>query len=198
MIPFQSWPKTTRLFRDITVTEKLDGSNHCITFELPDDPMPNDGKDYYKFAVQSRNRLITPENDNYFFASWVYTNHEELFGLLGYGRHYGEWWGHKIARRYDMDHRVFSIFNTDLWSANVGDKFSHMVGGSELTHTPVLYRGEMSTLEIMDAAGKLVRYGSVASPGFMKPEGVCVYHSQSEIVQKFTFDNQDKGKWESL
>jgi hypothetical protein len=200
VIEFQSWPKTTRLFRSITVTEKIDGTNACVIFE----PKPYEEWDNepdtlpYHFAAQSRNRLITPDADNAGFANFVYAKHEELFALLGYGRHYGEWWGQKIGRKYDMDHKVFSIFNTDMWSVNVGDKISHVVGDSELTHVPVLYRGDMSTLEIHDAAGKLIRYGSVAAPGFMNPEGLCVWHSQSRIVQKFTFDNNDKGKWESL
>jgi hypothetical protein len=200
VIEFQSWPKTTRLFRSITVTEKIDGTNACVIFE----PKPYEEWDNepdtlpYHFAAQSRNRLITPDADNAGFANFVYAKHEELFALLGYGRHYGEWWGQKIGRKYDMDHRAFSIFNTDMWSVNVGDKISHVVGDSELTHVPVLYRGDMDTEEILNRLKDLKHYGSVAAPGFMDPEGLCVWHSQSRIVQKLTLDNNDKGKWESL
>lgn len=38
--------------------------------------------------------------------------------------------------------------------------------------------------------------GSVASPYFMNPEGICVFHSQSRKVYKVTLDNNDRGKWE--
>jgi len=44
----------------------------------------------------------------------------------------------------------------------------------------------------------LRQYGSMAAPGFMNPEGICIYHSQTRQVMKFTFDNNDKSKWESM
>jgi hypothetical protein len=201
-IEFEAWPKTTRLFRQITVTEKIDGTNACIIFEPCTERLVPGGVECgcygYIFAAQSRNRLITPDSDNAGFAQFVYAKHEELFVQLGYGRHYGEWWGEKIGRKYDMTHRVFSIFNTDLWSAQVGDKISHVIGDAELTHVPVLYRGQFDQDEIMRAAIDLRHAGSVAAPGFMSPEGLCIWHSQTRMVQKFTFDNNDKGKWETL
>lgn len=42
-------------------------------------------------------------------------NKEELVDLLGEGYHYGEWWGQGIQRRYDMDRKVFSLFNVNRW-----------------------------------------------------------------------------------
>jgi hypothetical protein len=188
-IEFQAWPKTPRLFRSITVTEKIDGTNACVVFTP-------DGDGGYVYAAQSRNRLITPEADNAGFAAWVYENHAALFEKLGYGRHYGEWWGQKIGRKYDMAHRVFSLFNTDMWSVKVGDGFSYPIGGAVLTHVPVLYRGEFAECRIIAALKDLRENGSFAAPGFMNPEGLCVYHSQTRSVFKVTLDNQDRGKWE--
>lgn len=39
--------------------------------------------------------------------------------------------------------------------------------------------------------------GSVAAPGFLDPEGVCIYHTQTRSVMKVTLDNNDAGKWET-
>lgn len=198
-IDFQAWPKTPRLFRDITVTEKIDGTNACVVFEpcsMGEETGTACDCSSYEFAAQSRNRLITPESDNAGFAAWVYENHAALFEKLGYGRHYGEWWGQKIGRKYDMTHRTFSLFNTDKWSVQVGDGFSHEIGGAVLTHVPVLYRGPFAEWRIIDALKDLRDNGSFAAPGFMRPEGLCVYHSQTRSVFKVTLDNQDRGKWE--
>jgi len=55
---FQPWPKTPRLNRDCIVTEKIDGTNSAIVIDEVGD-----------VYAQSRNRLITPGDDNYGFAA---------------------------------------------------------------------------------------------------------------------------------
>lgn len=200
---FIKWPKTPRLFRDIVVTEKLDGTNSAIIIQ---EHVPfgdaeqriaivEDGDKAYAIGAQSRNRLIFPgkTTDNYGFAAWVQENAEQLFDLLGPGRHYGEWWGQGIARKYGVPYRVFSLFNTekhrDLYDT-VGDHFIEAV--------PVLYEGDFDQDEILNALRHLKEFGSVASIGFPNPEGIVVYHTQSRKTYKVTLDNQDKGKWEAL
>ena len=46
------------------------------------------------------------------------------------------------------------------------------------------------------AAKELLKNGSVAAPFAPNPEGLVIYHTQSKQVYKFTFDNNEKGKWE--
>lgn len=179
-IEFQEWPKTPRLFRDITITEKIDGTNAAII-------VTEDGQ----VAAQSRRRLITPDSDNYGFARWAYDNAEELADLLGPGRHFGEWWGQGIQRRYDMETKAFSFFNTHVFR-----DLHTTIGGVPVQPVPVLYQGPFSEDEITDWLKALKRHGSMAAPGFMNPEGICVYHSQTRNVFKVTLDNQDRGKWE--
>lgn len=203
-IEFQAWPKTPRLFRDIVITEKIDGTNSAVIIQELDDfanadpangltVVLHDGR-YYEVAAQSRNRLIFPgkTTDNYGFAAWVEENAERLVSILGPGRHFGEWWGQGIARRYDMPHKVFSLFNI---SKGVMEED---LGGAVVGTMPVLYEGVFDENEIDVALLRLHRHGSVASPGFMNPEGICVYHTQSKQVYKVTLDNNDKGKWETL
>ena len=89
----------------VVVTEKIDGTNGLVFVDLETDTV-NAG---------SRNRWITPEDDNYGFAQWVEENREDLKSL-GDGYHYGEWWGQGIQRLYNMDRKVFSLFNALRWS----------------------------------------------------------------------------------
>lgn len=184
MIEFQAWPKTSRLFRDIVVTEKLDGTNAAII-------ITEDGE----VGAQSRTRIITPgkTTDNYGFAGWVEDNAFWLAHTLGPGRHFGEWWGQGIQRRYGMEHRQFSLFNTEKWAFALEEPLQ--VGTALLGVVPVMYRGPFSEGVIEQKLQRLVYFGSQAAPGWMKPEGVCVYHTQSKRVYKVTLDDQDKGKW---
>lgn len=176
---FKPWGKTPRLFRDITITEKIDGTNSAIIVR-------HDGM----VGAQSRNRLITPgkDTDNYGFAAWVAENDYELAELLGPGHHYGEWWGQGIARRYDMDRKVFSLFNT----FRHGDIESESNG--LLRVVPTLYEGPFSSEEVRAQGERLRKYGSVASPGYMNPEGVCVHHSASNQVYKYLLTNDELPK----
>ncbi|MGI5404143.1 RNA ligase family protein [Streptomyces sp. CA-135486] len=191
---FVAWPKTARLFRDITITEKIDGTNAAIHVD-------EDGN----VAAQSRNRIITPDADNYGFARWVHENADSLHQILGSGLHFGEWWGHGIQRRYGMTEKRFSVFNTSKWTGEMragGDGEEHeepviRLRGGSISAVPVLYEGTFSEEEITSALLSLKAYGSVAAPGFDNPEGICVYHSQSRNVFKVTLDNYDASKWEN-
>lgn len=187
---FQAWPKTYRLYRDIVVTEKLDGTNAAIHI-IPkgDDEVHHvamagywhdaDGEGWYQLGAQSRNRLLTLESDNYGFARWVRDNAPSLAVDLGPGTHFGEWWGQGIQRRYDLDHKRFSLFNTAKWSeAEFQTPGLHVV--------PVLYSGVFDEAELISAVDRLVWDGSVAAPGFMNPEGVCIFHTQTRQVLKYT------------
>lgn len=195
---FERFSKLTRLFRGIIVTEKIDGTNACIKFI----PTFNSDKPW-TLVVQSRNRIIVPgkkENDNFGFATWAHANADRLFEHLGYGRHYGEWFGSGISsNRYNIDYRGFVIFDSDLWACQPGlDTRQIMPDGSFLGHTPVLYRGMNSESAVMAAATELRQNGSKMIPGCMRPEGIVIHHLPSKSSTKFTFDNEDKGKWETL
>ena len=206
-IEFQKWPKTPRLFREVVITEKVDGTNSAIIFEdvtlmdvdlIPSDELIVRGSYLYQVGAQSKNRLIYPgkTTDNYGFAAWVKENREVLFDALGVGHHFGEWWGRGIQKRYgDLDYRVFSLFNTKKHRDTfLRTRFNDM--DVMVESVPVLYEGEFSEEAIHKAAQELLKNGSVAAPFAPNPEGVVIYHTQSGQVYKFTFDNNDKGKWE--
>ncbi|MFE6493401.1 RNA ligase family protein [Streptomyces sp. NPDC057748] len=219
MHEFTEWPKTKRLFRDIVVTEKLDGTNSGIHITAVPHDEPGELTVYpgewmalvvdgvrYVVSTQSRKRIITPgkTTDNYGFAGWVYDNAADLVRILGEGLHFGEWWGQGIQRRYGLEEKRFSLFNTARWwaadeehgtSMNQRAEQSDLVG--QVDAVPVLYEGPFSEAQIAQALRDLETEGSFAAPGFMNPEGICVYHSQTRNVFKVTLDNNDAGKWEA-
>lgn len=173
--PFTPFPKIGRLRRSIIVTEKIDGTNASVYVPEDDGPL----------LAGSRNRWITPEADNFGFAAWVRDNAEGL-RTLGPGLHFGEWWGQGIQRRYDQDRKRFSLFNVDRW-ADERPECCDVV--------PVLARfGEFSTEIITKTMRVLEECGSAAAPGFMRPEGLVVFHPQSRQSFKWTFEKDDAGK----
>jgi len=165
---FIAWPKIPRYENDnVIITEKIDGTNACIAIH-------NDGT----YHVQSRNNIITPEKDNAGFAQWVKDNWEQL-QLLGPGYHYGEWWGGKIQRGYGVEKR-FSLFNSGRWNQENTPPCVSVV--------PILYQGKLTPEVIKTIKQDLITNGSKAVPGWMKPEGFCIYYTQSKIYQKVIID----------
>lgn len=163
---FKSMDKIYRLFREIVITEKIDGTNAHVHVD-------SDGT----IRAASRNRYITPEDDNAGFAKWVEANKERL-SILGPGRHYGEWWGSGIQRRYGQTEKHFSLFNVDRYSEIVGPE----------NCVPVLYRGVFSEEAIRDCLSRLDKFGSVAGNGFQRAEGIVVFHVASRDCYKVTLD----------
>ncbi len=194
---FVAHPKTMRWFRDIVITEKIDGTNAAVIIEPYNAEEHTDNPhvithivisgQLYVIGAQSRKRLITPADDNYGFAAWVEENAVELVRTLGVGRHMGEWWGQGIQRGYGLDEKRFSLFNTGKW------KDADLSAVPRLHVVPVLYEGVNNEIEIFNAAESLQFYGSLAAPGFPSPEGVCIFHVTSNKIFKYTPHCKDDG-----
>ena len=198
-IEFEPFAKIARLNRNITITEKIDGTNGCIVIVARDEgdesghpPVTWYDRDFAVFA-QSRNRFITPRDDNYGFAGWVERNAEALGGLLGAGRHYGEWWGSGIQSKYGLTgaDKRFSLFNTARWA---DEEYNLNEAIPSLGVVPILYEGVWEQKEIHDALTYLDAYGSVAAPGFMRPEGIVVYHAALRSSFKVTLEGDEAPK----
>ena len=177
MTDFVGFSKIARLSREMVITEKIDGTNGCIF-------IGEDGE----FLVGSRSRWITPETDNHGFARWAYDHKGELM-MLGPGRHFGEWWGSGIQRGYGLPkgEKRFSLFNVKRWGES-RPECCHVV--------PVLYTGNFDTSRVVETMNLLTYSGSAAAPGFMKPEGVVIYHTTGNVLFKKTFEKDEKGKGE--
>lgn len=185
---FQPWPKIARLNRTITITEKIDGTNAAVG-------IMDDGRIY----TQSRTRIITPDDDNFGFARYV-MEHEDIFKLLGPGLHFGEWWGKGIQRQYDQPNRTFSLFNVKRWRED--DTLSTMrLHGVNIETVPLLYEGPRTMPESGDAPtfwiNVLREQGSRAVPGFMKPEGIVIFHTAAKVAFKVTCEKDESYKGET-
>jgi len=172
---FMGFQKIARLSRECTITEKIDGTNAQVFIT-----------DAGEFLTGSRTRWITPEDDNFGFSRWAHEHKAELL-QLGPGQHFGEWWGGKIQRGYGVAEKRFSLFNTARWNAETPPPPCCGV-------VPVLYVGEFTTAAVNAALDALARGGSIASPGFMKPEGVVVYHSAAKCYFKKTLEKDEEPK----
>lgn len=198
---FKEFQKIARLNRDCVITEKIDGTNALVYIVSKVDLISNleehvdfekyriaENENYIMFAG-SRTKWITPgkNTDNYGFAGWVKENSEELF-KLGEGRHFGEYWGNGIQRRYGLTEKRFSLFNTVRWSIDPSLKPNcvHLV--------PVLYIGKFDNQKINEVLKDLEINGSKASPGFMDAEGIVVFHVASRNLYKVTIKGDEKPK----
>jgi hypothetical protein len=208
---FQKFPKVPRLSRTVVVTEKIDGTNASvwvdeITAENDPDKVMSVVAEVGGLFLRagSRNGFVYPEGfgpkgcDNFGFASWVRDNAEEL-AQLGPGVHYGEWWGAGIQRRYGLDHKRFSLFNTGRWYRHGAD----VIGAEDRQPAPacchvvpVLWQGPFDLFgsDTRRWLDWLEFNGSQAAPGFKKPEGIMVYHTAARQYFKKTFENDETGK----
>jgi len=171
---FLEFPKIARLSRECVITEKIDGTNAQVY-------ITEDGQIHFG----SRTRWITPEDDNYGFARWGMEHRGELL-QLGEGRHFGEWWGQGIQRKYGMTEKRFSLFNVFRWDGEDRPACCSVV--------PTLYRGDFINDAVTAALEDLRVNGSKASPGFMKPEGIVVYHTAGRMYFKKTIEKDSEPK----
>ena len=176
MEEFIKFDKIARLSRNCVITEKIDGTNAQIF-------IGEDGE----FLTGSRNRWITPEEDNYGFARWALEHKEELL-TLGPGRHFGEWWGAGIQRRYGLEEKRFSLFNVGRWNDVNTPDCCHVV--------PILFEGLFDTDNIYHTIIGLEQNGSSAALGFKNPEGIIIWHEAARVMLKKTIKNDEmpKGK----
>lgn len=201
---FKEFEKIPRLNREVVITEKIDGTNACVV--VVDVPMPKWWQFWKSPAqrlvfAQSRNRLLTLDNDNAGFASWVYNNTEELMNL-GPGYHYGEWWGQKIGRNYGLKEKRFSLFNSWRWVDSVEKEQGRVLEVGRCWApkccgvVPIL---PFFTLQDVPAAVEFLKEkGSSAVLGYMKPEGIIVFHTAANRYFKVTIEGDESPKGKKL
>jgi hypothetical protein len=179
---FTPWPKIPRLNRPVVVTEKIDGTNAAVIVREEDDTV----------WAQSRKKVITPDADNFGFARWVAENADMLRTMLGYGVHFGEWYGKGIQRGYGLDEKRFMLFNTAVWGPQA--KYFHELSNGRVEVSTVLYEGPFDTTVINGSIGYLRRNGSQHVPGWDKPEGVVIFHTAANSLFKVLCEGDELPK----
>lgn len=189
-VEFVKFPKIARYSREITVTEKIDGTNASIF-------IGENGA----FLTGSKNSWITPEDDNYGFSRWAHGHKDELM-CMGPGRHFGEWWGNSINRGYGLPNgdRRFSLFNVDRWCLHDASPAVRHMADPTITKlqdklpacvglVPKIWCGLFDDFHAEIVIGYLRQHGSLAVPGFMRPEGIVIWHSAGDVCFKKTLEH---------
>ncbi len=123
---------------------------------------------------------------------------------LGPGRHFGEWWGSGIQRGYGLQkgEKRFSLFNVGRWALHgtlpkrlpssdpLVEKFQEVLP-EICSLVPELYRGPFDTQKIDEVLNYLKINGSCASKGFMKPEGIVIFHVAGNLGFKKTIEKDE-------
>lgn len=176
--PFPKIPRWSKA-QHFIVTEKIDGTNAqiCINEECTE------------FQCGSRNRWITPDDDNYGFAGWAHRNKEALL-QLGKGQHFGEWYGNGIQRGYGRTDKRFILFNTLRWGTDEQQERLKEIGIVDVV--PVLHTGALDDEKIAEIMDSLILGGSRVMP-FMNPEGIIIYQPATRSLYKKTFEDEHKG-----
>jgi hypothetical protein len=202
---FKEFNKIPRLSREIIITEKIDGTNGIIYIDKDNNIFAGSRKRWLWGSIQEE-----IHNDNYGFAKWVKDNQDEL-RKLGQGFHYGEWMGQGIQRNYGLKEKRFYLFNVGRWVKHPGFGYHEVPKLQEQQDycpnccyvVPVLYKGDwfMNLDNEIEYAPiwkleMLKLHGSKAISGFMKPEGIVIFHTASGYLFKKTIENdeQPKGK----
>lgn len=181
---FKGWGSTPRFHKGLTITEKIDGTNACIVIW--------DGK----VQAQSRKRMITPGDDNYGFARWVYDNAGVLTDTLGYGYHYGEWFGEGIQKNpLGVEGKRFALFHATKYTEDNGYELNKVDG---LETVPLLFHGQADIYTILRTVMQLKEHGSqvMGVKGETKPEGVIVWHRETQQKYKILLEGDAFHKWQ--
>lgn len=175
---FKKFPKIQNYKKlHVLVTLKVNGTNSAIIIYKDEKTGELDLK------TQSRTRFITPEDDNYGFANFVYKNKEAFINSLGEGTHFGEWYGAGINSGEGLDHKELALFDVFRYKDVVLPEFVKTV--------PILYHGEYSKEVIEKVAEDLKTNGSKLVEGFMRPEGMVIQFLGSNLRFKYVFDAEE-------
>lgn len=175
MSDFKSFGKIQNISKlYMSITQKLHGSNAQVYIY-------RDENDHLQLKTGSRSRWITPDDDNYGFAKFVYANKDEFISKLGEGRHFGEYAGLGINSGEGLKEKHWFLFNWRRWK--------DIPLPPRVSCVPVLYTGKMSLETIDETMDRLKENGSFLVPGYMKPEGIVI-EVGGEFYKK-VFDKED-------
>jgi hypothetical protein len=220
---FAPWPKIARLNRDITITEKIDGTNSAVGIErvMPDmehalafgdlevsdlrrtnttaivlceDPDSTTPVVAYWVWAQSRKRVITPGKST------------DNFGFAGWVAEHAETLVSELGEGLHFGewwgYGIQRGYETNFKAFSLFNthRYANLAGGialedeTVLNTVPVLYQGPFGQFHIDAALHSLHDGGSKAAPGYHNPEGIIVYHSAASTMFKVTLEGDESPK----
>jgi hypothetical protein len=161
--------------------------------------------------------MITPDDDNYGFARWVYENAGALLDTLGYGYHYGEWYGEGIQKNpLGIEGKRFALFHATKYTQANGFDLERVDG---LETVPLLHHGQCDVWTIPNIMQDLETYGSKVKgaktetvksiiPGFddtmfqfdraADAEGIIIWNNETKTRTKMLLKDDAFHKWEMV
>jgi hypothetical protein len=163
------------------VKEKLDGTNATIYIT-----------ETAQVFAGSKNKWITPDEDNHGFAKWVKAHEGELLSL-GPGMFRGEWLGAGInGNRYGLKDKQFFLFDHRFFA-------NPAVAATKpdcVSVVPILHVGAFDIAKVNEIVTTLRELGSVQFP--TKPaEGVVVWLPAAMSGFKVTCHDDEMSKGEA-
>jgi hypothetical protein len=218
-IEFQPNPKVPRLFRSALISEKIDGTSSCVIVQ-PDGTVQAGSKnrlltleqDNFGFCawVKQHEDELRALGTGLHRGEWWGSGIQRAYGLKNGERHFS----------------LFNVsrWNRQIWEENEDARVLHevrLIAGAkrragewpegqlpQVTRrefvppppccevVPVLSRGVFSSTCVNDCLSRLEGQGSVAMPGYDRPEGVVVFHEASGTFFKVTLENDEQSKGE--
>lgn len=181
---FKPFPKIERVSKSyMTVTQKIHGTNAQV-FIYDTATLGPDGEvvPIKELKVGSRTRWITPEDDNFGFAKFVYENKQEFIDKLGIGQHFGEWAGPGINSGEGLKEKTFILFDRHRYPPE-------RALPPRTTIVPLLHSGPVDLTQLPHIMQQLKEGGSSLVPGFMRPEGIVVQVFGTRL--KMVFDAEE-------
>ena len=115
----------------------------------------------------------------------------------------------RAVRQTKSEQKRFSLFNVGRWCLFgkepkiIDNPNPTLIKSQDILPAccglvPVLYEGAFNHENIHNTLKDLELNGSSASPGFMNPEGIIIFHTASRYLFKKTIKNDEKPKYLSL
>lgn len=191
MEEFVSYPKIENINKlHMTITQKIHGTNAQVLIEKNDDETAILTTQSHSVKAGSRTRWLTPDDDNYGFARWVWANRDQLILKLGVGRHYGEWCGKGINAGEGLSGKMLVLF--DWWRYKDFEYYPFLM--QDVRVVPILYQGKFSHEAINATMEQLKIGGSRLTPDkwYMKPEGIVIDINGQKFKKVF---DEEEVKW---
>ncbi len=162
----ERWQGSTHM----VITQKIHGTNAQVYIYKDEHNVP-------QLLCGCRTRWITPEEDNYGFAKFVYEHKQLFIDTLGEGRHFGEWAGPGINSGEGLTEKRFVLFSPARYADKALPPKTCVV--------PILYEGPLDFERIQHCFLSLKTSGSFLVEGFMRPEGIVIEVLNKRFKQVF-------------
>ena len=153
--------RRSALFRDVTISEKIDGTNAQVFVVAEDRGRRQPGRGLGG-SLRKRTTSVSRRGSPIMLTSCASSAQDVISA---------EWYGRGIQRRYGLQDRRFALFNSCTDGPRSARRAAAIV--------PVLTTRTMGADVVSECLETLRSGGSLARSGFHAPGGIVIYHHAS-------------------